>query len=96
MISKIAVLCMMTRYVVNEGAEEGVDGGAEGADPDDGWRELGWARPFGETRDAMNLTSRISDRVDGDEVMSYLVGRVVRQSRQQSHAPRRRVRIDGE
>ena len=26
MISKIAVLCMMTRYVVNEGAEEGVDG----------------------------------------------------------------------
>ena len=70
MISKIAVLCMMTRYVVNEGAEEGVDGGAEGADPDDGWRELGWARPFARLVDAMNLTSRISDRVDGDEVMS--------------------------
>ena len=70
MISKIAVLCMMTRHVVNEGAEEGADGGAEGADPDDGWRELGWARPFARLVDAMNLTSRISDRVDGDEVMS--------------------------
>ena len=70
MISKIAVLCMMTRHVVNDGAEEGADGGAEGADPDDGWRELGWARPFARLVDAMNLTSRISDRVDGDEVMS--------------------------
>jgi signal transduction histidine kinase/CheY-like chemotaxis protein len=70
MISKIAVLCMMTRHVVNEGAEEGADGGAEGADPDDGWQELGWARPFARLVDAMNLTSRISDRVDGDEVMS--------------------------